>query len=89
MLQFGQITTQIANWDNWKKFLGQAVEYANELGVPRERITSLAMQAGDILASTVPTANPEQQTLKELWQVANDQERQTLASLMTKLVFNR
>jgi len=89
MLQFGQITTQIANWDNWKRFLGQAVEYANELGVPKERITALAHQAGEILASSVPTANPEQQTLKELWQVANEQERQSLASMMTKLVSNR
>ena len=89
MLQFGQISSQIANWENWKKFLGQAVEYANELGVPKERITALAQQAGEILASSVPTANPEQQTLKELWQVANEQEKQTLASLMTKLVSNR
>ena len=89
MLQFGQITTQIANWDTWKRFLGQAVEYANELGVPKERITALAQQAGDILASSVPAANQEQQTLKELWQVANEQEKQTLASLMTKLVSSR
>lgn len=77
------------DWENWKRFLGQAVEFAEELGVSRERISNLAQQAGQVLADNVAPANPEQKTLKELWSVADQQERQMLANLMTKLVANR
>lgn len=73
------------DWDNWKKFLGQAVEFAEELGVSKERIASLARQAGEVLAESVTPSNPEQKALKELWMVADQQEKQMLANLMTKL----
>ncbi len=73
------------DWKNWKQFLGQAVEFAEELGVPKTQISSLACQAGNILAENVPPTNPEQEVLKELWQAADNQERQILANLMTKL----
>lgn len=73
------------NWDNWKRTLGQAVEFAEELGIAREQITSMALQVGDLLAQNVPPANPEQKAVKELWDVANQSERQVLADLMTKL----
>ncbi|MFZ5648863.1 MAG: DUF3243 domain-containing protein [Bacillota bacterium] len=73
------------DWDNWKRFLSQAVEFAEELGISRDRISALARQAGDVLADTVPPANPEQKVLKELWSVSDQQEKQVLANLMTKL----
>ncbi|WP_427854636.1 DUF3243 domain-containing protein [Desulfotomaculum copahuensis] len=85
-LDIQQVNT---DWENWKRFLGQAVEFAEELGVSRERITNLAQQAGQVLADNVTPANPEQKALKELWTVADQQERQMLANLMTKLVANR
>lgn len=74
------------NWDTWKQTLGQAVEFAEELGIPRNQIAAMAQQAGDLLASNVPPANPEQKAVKELWEVANPDERNVLANLMTKLV---
>jgi hypothetical protein len=40
---------------------------------------------GDLLAQNVPPANPEQKAVKELWDVANQDERQVLANLMTRL----
>ncbi|MCL6610089.1 MAG: DUF3243 domain-containing protein [Peptococcaceae bacterium] len=73
------------DWENWKRFLGQAVEFAEELGISRDRIASLAGQAGEVLAENVPPANPEQKVLKELWSVSDQQEKQVLAKLMTKL----
>jgi hypothetical protein len=73
------------NWDEWKKTLAQAVEFAEELGISREQIVTLAQQAGDVLAQTVTPANPEQKVLKELWDVAGNEERHVLANLMTKL----
>ncbi len=74
-----------SNWESWKKTLGQAVEFAEELGISRNQIGSIAQQVGDLLAQNVPPANPEQKAVKELWDVANQEERQVLANLMTKL----
>ena len=73
------------SWENWKFFLTQSVEFAAELGIPGDKIVSLARQAGDVLAETMEPANPEQKVLKELWQVSDQQERQVIANLMTKL----
>lgn len=74
-----------SDWDTWKKSLSQAVEFAEEIGISRDRIASLARQAGDILADNVSPAGPEQKVLKELWSVSDQQEKQVLANLMTKL----
>lgn len=73
------------NWDNWKKYLGQAMEFAEELGISRDKIQSYAMTAGSILADNVQPANPEQKAVKELWDVADKSEQEVLARLMTKL----
>lgn len=73
------------SWDNWKRALGQAVEYAQEIGIAKEHLHSMAYQLGDILANNVPPANPEQKAIKELWDVASVEEKQTLTNLMTKL----
>ena len=73
-------------WDTWKQTLGQAVEFAEELGIAREQVASMAQQVGDLLAQNVPPANPEQKAVKELWEVATANERKILADLMTRLV---
>lgn len=77
------------SWDSWKRTLGQAVEYAEEMGISKEHINSMARQLGDILAEKVPPANPEQKAVKELWEVATPEERQVLTNLMTKLSGNK
>lgn len=77
--------TVYKDWESWKQFLAQAVEFAEELGISRDRISGLARQAGDVLAESVPPGSPEQKVLKELWTVSDQQEKQVLANLMTKL----
>ena len=83
---FNPVNLANADWDTWKKTLGQAVEFAEELGISKQKISSLAQQAGDLLAQSVPPANPEQKAIKELWDVAGPEERKVLANLMTRLV---
>jgi hypothetical protein len=78
-----------SDWESWKRFLGQAVEFAEELGVSRDCIASLAQQAGEALAENVTPNNPEQKTMKELWSVADDREKHVLATLMTRLVSSK
>jgi len=74
------------DWQTWKSYLRQAMEFAEELGIPREKVQNMAHQVGEVLAQNVPPANPEQQALKELWMVADPSERQVLSRLMTKVV---
>lgn len=83
------MSTVNTNWDSWKRTLGQAVEFAEELGISREQIGSMAQQVGDLLAQNVQPANPEQKAVKELWDVAGPDERRVLADLMTRLVAGR
>ena len=78
-----------SNWESWKKTLGQAVEFAEELGISRNQIGSMAQQVGDLLAQNVTPANPKQKAVKELWDVASQDERQVLANLMTKLAIKK
>ncbi len=78
-----------SDWDSWKQYLKQAVEFAGELGISKDKIYSLAEQAGELLAENVPPANPEQKAVKELWSVADNQEKKVLANLMTKLVMKQ
>lgn len=85
MLNF-ELSKINSDWDSWKKYLGQAVEFAGELGISTDKINSLAEQAGNLLADNIPPANPEQKALKELWQVADSEEKKMLARLITKLV---
>lgn len=88
MINF-EFTKVSSDWDSWKQYLKQAVEFAGELGIPQDKIRSLAEQAGDVLAENVPPANPEQKAVKELWQVADPGEKKVLANLMTKLVMKQ
>ncbi len=79
---FNKVNT---DWDSWKRNLGQAVEFAEGIGISKEQVSSMARQVGDMLAQNVPPANPEQKAVKELWEVASPEDRQVLANLMTKL----
>lgn len=79
------LTKANTSWDNWKKYLGQAMEFAEELGISRDKVEAYATTAGSILADNVQPANPEQKALKELWDVADKDEQQIIARLMTKL----
>ncbi len=43
----------LENWDNWKNFLGDRLNYAQEKGMSDETITDLATEIGGYLANEV------------------------------------
>ena len=51
-----------------------------------DMIQNLSVKVGDFLAKKVCPATPEEQLMKDLWGVATQDERKTLAALMFKLV---
>lgn len=78
-------STVLRNFDTWKKFLGERVVQAEKMGMSEDTISKLAYEIGDFLDEKVDPQNSSNRALKELWEVGNQQERQTIARLMVKL----
>ncbi|MFC0215678.1 DUF3243 domain-containing protein [Paenibacillus chartarius] len=75
-------------FDKWKAFLGDRVQAAEKAGFNDESIAQIAFQIGGFLADKVDPENKEERVLKELWDVADDQERKAIAKVMVKLAKN-
>ncbi|TNJ66173.1 DUF3243 domain-containing protein [Paenibacillus hemerocallicola] len=80
------MATVLKSFERWKQFLSERVEQAHKVGMSDETISKLAAQVGEYLADKIDPENNEERVLKELWDVADEQERQTLARCMVKLV---
>ncbi|WP_286169961.1 DUF3243 domain-containing protein [Halocella sp. SP3-1] len=74
------------DWDDWKKTLGQAVAAGNSIGMGDETIVKIGSKLGDILDSIVEPENREQRVLKELWDLASEEEQNALSSMIVKMV---
>ena len=76
------------NWQEWKDFLGNRLDKAQESGMQNEKVTDIAYHVGDFLANKVDPKNEQQRVLSDLWSVATPEEQHTLANMMVKLVGN-
>ena len=75
--------------DQFQQFtqeLSQRIQAARAAGMSQQDIKARAQQIGDWLAQSVDPRTPEQRLLKEMWQVANQQEQEAIASSLVKLV---
>lgn len=79
----------LQNWQQWTQFLGMQVEDAKESGMTQKTIDKTAVQIGEYLAKNVDPKNEQERVLKDLWTVAESNEKQVLASLVVKLVQRR
>ncbi|WP_088010536.1 DUF3243 domain-containing protein [Gottfriedia acidiceleris] len=77
------------NWDQWKDFLGDRLDATGDKGVGEGAISEMAYRLGNYLANEVEPKNAEEQILKDLWNVADEQEQHTIAHLMMKYVKNK
>ncbi|WP_282941922.1 DUF3243 domain-containing protein [Paenibacillus sp. RC67] len=80
------MATALKVFERWKEFLGERVEQAHKSGMSEETISKLAFQIGEFLSDKVDPENNEERILKDLWDVADESERKTMARLMVKLV---
>ncbi|MDV2580664.1 DUF3243 domain-containing protein [Alkalibacillus haloalkaliphilus] len=76
------------NFEQWKDFLGDRLHQAEDQGVDHATINNLAYQVGEHLATKVDAHNDEEAMLRDLWNVASEEERKSIASMMVKLVQN-
>lgn len=78
----------LENFEHWKDFLGDRLNDAQQKGISQQAITDLAYEVGEHLANNVDAKNDEQAILRDLWNVASEDERRAIASMMVKLVQN-
>jgi hypothetical protein len=76
----------VKDWDQWKKTVAEAIKKARKLGMPDQLIVMASVKVGDFLSSRVCPESKEEALLKELWEVASPQERQTLGKLLFKIM---
>jgi hypothetical protein len=76
----------MSSFSQWTHFLGEQVHIARAAGMNDATMTQLATAIGAFLAERVDPQNKEQQLLKQLWDVADAEEKKMLARIMMKLV---
>jgi len=76
----------LQNFDEWKSFLSERVQQAQQSGMNDKTIANLAYEMGDYLSAQVDPKNEQQRLLKELWDASDESEQQTLAKIMVKMV---
>lgn len=76
------------NFEGWKDFLGNRLNQAQEKGMDEGTADNFATEIGDYLAKHVDPKNDEQRLLSDLWNAADENQKQALASTMVNLVQN-
>ncbi|WP_221568275.1 DUF3243 domain-containing protein [Alkalihalobacillus sp. TS-13] len=73
------------NFETFKNYLGDQVHRGEKLGLGEEGLTKGAKRVADYLAKHEEPRNREEKVLNELWNVANEEERQHMAHVLVKL----
>lgn len=73
------------NWNDWRKTLGKAVDLGETVGMSDKTITNVAEKVGAFLSNNVDPHNDEERLLKEMWDVASEEDREVLARLVVKI----
>lgn len=76
----------IRTFDQWVDTLSTALTAGQKAGLSQIQIQNSAKMLGDYLASNVAPDAPENKMLKALWEHGNNQERQSLANMMVKML---
>lgn len=80
-----EMSTVLDQFDSWKSFLKERIQQGKNLGLSDDTISNLTYEIGSFLDERVDPKNSEQEVLKELWDVGDENERHTIANLMIKL----
>jgi len=73
-------------FDQFTDQLATAMKTAQHMGMSQQDIVANAERVGDWLAQEVSPQSPEQRLLKEMWNASNNQEQQTIAGVLVKMV---
>ncbi len=74
------------SFDQFKDSLGHKLNLAHHAGASRGTILNAAKDFSEWLAAKVDPGNPEQRLLKELWLVADENEKNALVNMLVKFM---
>lgn len=74
------------NFNRFKSYLKDKVELGERMGLNEHQLATAAEKVANYLARNEQPQNREQHLLKEMWLVANEDERHKLAHVLVKLV---
>lgn len=74
------------NFSNFKSYLKDQLARGQKLGLSDDLLAKGAKFVADHLAKNEEPKNREQKVLQELWKVAEEDEKKTLAKLLVKMV---
>lgn len=74
------------SFDQFKDSLGHKLNLAHRAGASRGTILNAAKDFSEWLAAEVDPGNPEQRLLKELWLVADENEKNSLVNMLVKFM---
>ncbi|GAK01995.1 hypothetical protein JCM19037_195 [Geomicrobium sp. JCM 19037] len=86
LVEEGATVSVLENWEHWKSFLGDRLESAEDDGLSHDVVSDVAFEVGDYLAKEVEPQNEQERVLKDMWNVADEQEQHAIANMMVKLV---
>lgn len=76
------------DWDTWKKTLKEAIMVGKGMGLSDEEIKDIATRFTDFLAERVCAETAEEELLKDMWGVADVDERKAIVSIFFKMLQN-
>lgn len=76
----------VRDWSQWRSTLKEAIHQGREAGLSDSMMQSLSVKVGDFLATRVCPETKEEELLREMWDVADIDERKILAQLIFKMV---
>jgi hypothetical protein len=76
----------LKDWHDWKETLGKAVDLGESVGMSNKTITNIAEKVGTYLAHNVDPRNDEERLLKQMWDAASEEEKNSLANVIVKIV---
>ncbi|MDM5317756.1 DUF3243 domain-containing protein [Fictibacillus sp. b24] len=76
----------LSNFEEFKSYLHSKVQIGEKMGMSEETLAKTAEKVADYLADHEEPRNSEENLLKELWKVGEQEERHKLAHMLVKLV---
>lgn len=74
------------NFNRFKTYLNDKVQMGERMGMDEHQLASAAEKVANYLARNEEPQNREQHLLKEMWLVADEDERHKLAHVLVRLV---
>ncbi|WP_027954549.1 DUF3243 domain-containing protein [Halobacillus kuroshimensis] len=75
----------MSNFQTFKDYLGDKVNKGEKLGLGEEGLTKGAKRVADYLAEYEEPRNREEKVLNELWNAADNNEREHIAHALVKM----